>query len=674
MWLKYSFLVVALNERTIQVLNDKGVSQENIDFIDTIDKHLQWKLVSFLVSNPNATMDQLIFYANSLANSSITNYISSSTLEPTFANWLQYVSTNLVKRNPELQATELPQQWKTVFNGINDWVHSKVTRDPSFALDKGQSFEDIKHLSDEWHSQFKTDAVTVLQKIPETTIYSPEHWNGWYIEYLVGQLAHDVESDAMNNCTSQYGKKSERDELYIFSLRDAEGKSHATIEYFANGNLKDESGIGNGPIEPEAESKIKEWKNKFRLNDNWQCEECLQRLSLFKRKTIFNAVSNGITENNIKYIPYLPFKNKMEIGKNNPILLKLLIKNKIISINEAIEGWDHEAVELLIANGAQPNKRTFDEVIKNKGRWIIEKMIEIGPELYKDMFNEACKTPKTAYEHAVNIEKPLEKLSDEIRNTVCKDPYYACEYAINVELPLGQLSAKIRNAVCKDIGSACNYARGVELPLGQLSDEIRNVVCKDPEYAYWYAKDVELPLKKLSDEVRNAVCQTVVTAYGYAKDVELPLKKLSDEVRNAICKNLYSISYGYLYARDVEKPLGQLSDEIRNVVCKNSDYAYKYAKDVELPLKKLSDEVRKAVCKYPYSAYKYAVDIELPLGQFSDEIRNAVCQDPEYAYEYAVDIELPLGKLSAEIRNAVRQDPGYAYKLLEILNSTGLKV
>jgi hypothetical protein len=393
MWLKYSFLVMALNERTIQVLNDKGVSQENIDFIETIDEHLQGKLVGFLISNPNATMDQLISFANSFSKQktfstlSITNYISSSTLEPTFVNWLQAISESLAKRNPELQATELPQQWKTVFNGINDWVHSKVARDPSFTLSKDHSFEDIKQLSDEWHSQFKTDDVTVLQRIPETTVYSPKHWNGWYIEYLVGQLAHDAESDAMNNCTRQYGREAARDELYIFSLRDAEGKSHATIGYFANGDLKDEDGIGNNPIEPEAEVKIKEWKNKFGLNDESECEEYLESLSSVKR-AIVNAVSNGITGDNIKYIPYLPFKNKMEICKNNPILLKLLTKNKLVSINEAIETMDHEFIELLVINGAQPNNieghnSTLNRAIQTKDKWIIERMIEIGAKFDK---------------------------------------------------------------------------------------------------------------------------------------------------------------------------------------------------------------------------------------------------------------------------------------------------
>jgi hypothetical protein len=401
MWLKYSFLVMALNERTIQVLNDKGVSQENIDFIETIDEHLQGKLVGFLISNPNATMDQLISFANSFSKqkeintSSITNYISSSTLEPTFANWLQAISESLAKRNPELQATELPQQWKTVFNGINDWVHSKVSRDPSFVLSKDHSFEDIKRLSDEWHSQFKTDDATVLQRIPETTVYSPKRWNGWYIEYLVGQLAHDAESDAMNNCTRQYGKESAKDELYIFSLRDADGKSHATIGYFADGDLKEKSGIGNAQIEPEAAAKIKEWRKEFGLKDSSKCEVYLKMLSSVKI-AIANAVSNGITGDNIKYVPYLSFEYKIEICKNNPILLKLFIKNKMLSINEAIDERDNEAIELLIANGAQPNNseknnNTLESAIGTEDRWIIERMLDIGAKPNKYTYNNAIK-------------------------------------------------------------------------------------------------------------------------------------------------------------------------------------------------------------------------------------------------------------------------------------------
>jgi hypothetical protein len=428
MWLKYSFLVVALNEKIIQTLNDKGVSQENINFIDTIDEQLQGKLVGFIVSNPNATMDQLISFANSLSKqktfstSSITNYISSSTLEPTFANWLQAISESLVKRNPELQAIELPQQWKTVFNGINDWVHSKVARYPSFTLSKDHSFEAVKHLSDEWHSQFKTDDVTVLQRIPETTVYSPKHWNGWYMEYLVGQLAHDAESDAMNNCTRQYGKEAARNELYIFSLRDAEGKSHATIGYWAYGYLKEKSGIGNKPIEPEAKIKIKEWEDKFGLNDYYRCEEYLENLSSVKR-AIVDAVFNGITGDNIKYVPYLPFKNKMKICKNNPILLKLFIKNKMVSISEAIEGGDTGSIELLIVNGAQPNNsdgnnNTLNLAIQTKDRWIIERMIELDAKPNKNTLYYAIQTKDKEI-----IEKMIELEAKPNENTL----YYAIE-------------------------------------------------------------------------------------------------------------------------------------------------------------------------------------------------------------------------------------------------------
>jgi hypothetical protein len=235
-----------------------------------------------------------------------------------------------------------------------------------------------------------------LQRIPETTVYSPKHWNGWYIEYLVGQLAHDAESDAMNNCTRQYGTAAAIDELYIFSLRDVDGKSHATIGYFENGVLKEEGGIGNKPIEPEEEIKIKEWKDEFGLKDSSKCEVYLKGLSSVKR-SIVNAVSNKITGDNIKYVPYLPFKNKMGICKNNLILLKLFIKNKLVSINEAIDEMDHEAIELLIANGAQPNNgeknnNTLELAIGTEDHWIIEKMLNIGAKPNEFTLNDAIQT------------------------------------------------------------------------------------------------------------------------------------------------------------------------------------------------------------------------------------------------------------------------------------------
>jgi hypothetical protein len=158
---------------------------------------------------------------------------------------------------------------------------------------------------------------------------------------------------------------------------------------------------------------------------------------------------------------------------------------------------------------------------------------EVDEELYNETISNqrtiACKSPKTAYEYAREVDKGP---TDETRTAACKESYYAYWYALFID-------------------------KGP-------TDETRTAACNSPEYVYWYALDVD---KGPTDETRTAACKHPEFAFLYARDAD---KGPTDETRTAACKDSL---YAYCYARDIDKCQ---TDETKIAVSKVEYYAKLY--------------------------------------------------------------------------------------------------
>ena len=143
--------------------------------------------------------------------------------------------TKYLRNNPEDQ---------TEIEHVLDYLKNKKDKSKIYKM----CYEDAKIVTEKWNKTLQKRGSKISETESDTEV-EIDFGDGMKLVKLTGKAAYDREGHLMRHCVSSYYNK---DQCYIYSLRDKNNNPHATIELQKNGDYINQiKGKGNGSIHPK---------------------------------------------------------------------------------------------------------------------------------------------------------------------------------------------------------------------------------------------------------------------------------------------------------------------------------------------------------------------------------------------------------------------------------------
>lgn len=456
------------NSGIVQFLSKLNVSPQVIDFVTKQDPNKQQLLTNILAKNPNTTIEQLQtskkFNKNYIQNTQQEEHLASTFEDPVYRNWVlnQYSRFRITDNKYRLPGGAIVTMWNfnEALRNINDWRVDQKIKIESF------TFAAAKTESDLWHAAIAAQGKGLFydQVNPQNIVYGPTwqkpQFEGWTIQRITSKNDLLVEGNRMDHCVNNSNVlcQVEKEDLFVYSLRDPKNNPHVTIGSYAQIGTPDvviREIQGKGNTEPLRQYKemIKEWfkslANKpdmtdinqdfsdddlikdIKYTENRKIESLLDRYTMteneyglpidvsnFDIKTIFETTLNELENNNydMSFRPYMNGiaqsiaqlahkKDQQWLSKHDMNLAKKNINEitkSLESYSGIIELWEisdkiHEDYPDFESGEPFPDEDDFETIEE------YSKAIEEHERIEQEFMNEYMTTQLPyAFIHAIN--------------------------------------------------------------------------------------------------------------------------------------------------------------------------------------------------------------------------------------------------------------------------------
>ena len=120
----------------------------------------------------------------------------------------------------------------------------------------GMSWDDAQKAQRAWHRKQEKLASDRAALAGETVFRWPD---GWTVQHLTTAAQLKSEGDIMGHCVGSYSDRVADDETHIFSIRDARGRPHVTVEVQADGGVEQIKAKKNRPASPALLERVADW-------------------------------------------------------------------------------------------------------------------------------------------------------------------------------------------------------------------------------------------------------------------------------------------------------------------------------------------------------------------------------------------------------------------------------
>jgi hypothetical protein len=274
MW--YSRTILAAIEDAINNLKTKGVSDQVIQFIQSLPNDKKGKAIGALNQNPLMMIDELkkLFESRYKPNHVELSYVDD--YDPRFQSWALY-QYKLLRSKPVYTVEDNLWEYEQPITGyagikhdldqIHDFFRAFILDNITYNLGS-KSFQEAYDDSNEWHRAmtqrgagkfylpFKRDKSG--QIVDEKIVHRFE--DGSMIVRVEDPNDLDVEGAKMHHCIAGYAHSVASGDCTIYSLRNKYNNPGATIEIDNSGSVKQIKGHFNSLIyDDDKVEKIKEF-------------------------------------------------------------------------------------------------------------------------------------------------------------------------------------------------------------------------------------------------------------------------------------------------------------------------------------------------------------------------------------------------------------------------------
>jgi hypothetical protein len=235
-WYKFAKIIVANKEET---LRKRGVSNEVIKFILSLDKDMQKRISGIAFLNPSISLDEI---KKTVEEKTVKGYeqqkaalLLGRNYSPEFKKWLRIRTRFLFSSGKDIDI----QTFRNNISDIYDWYLAKKEENPKFQM-MSLSFKEAQEKSNIWHEAFSVDDGSIYQtEHPCPILYRFEKddcpgidCQGWTVRLLEKENDFSCEGNKMGNCVGKgaYFSKYENGKIMILSLRDPNNEPHVTVE------------------------------------------------------------------------------------------------------------------------------------------------------------------------------------------------------------------------------------------------------------------------------------------------------------------------------------------------------------------------------------------------------------------------------------------------------------
>ena len=276
MWYKVSKIILADIQGAITKLQESGISQGVIDFINSFpDDQTKGRLIGALNRNPSLTIDDLRTQILEKRQYQPTDFekIAVSNFETEdFKRWMLFVFKNKRTTSDDNGRSfrydiQNMEEFISDSEHIEDFYIAYKRDNPSYQLGN-LSWEEAKIASDDWHeASFKKGTgkfYEPYERDEEGNLIDRRivkiYPDGWKMVKVISENDLEVEHQLMHHCVNTYDYKVRNGISKIYSLRDQNNKPHVTIEVSSDGTVKQIKGYNNAKVEDEElVKKIKEF-------------------------------------------------------------------------------------------------------------------------------------------------------------------------------------------------------------------------------------------------------------------------------------------------------------------------------------------------------------------------------------------------------------------------------
>lgn len=178
----------------------------------------------------------------------LNKYVAQTEGNPEITHWINTTLKKYLTKNPEDQSE---------IEHILDFMKSdrapKRLQKMSYAQAKTSAEKWVKSLVKKGNHLDDTNEIEVVKSFKD----------GFKLVKLVGKIAFEREGHLMSHCVASYHGK---DDVEIYSLRDAKNQPHCTIEVVKGEEINQIKGKGNGSIHPDYITTVLDILKHFKMD------------------------------------------------------------------------------------------------------------------------------------------------------------------------------------------------------------------------------------------------------------------------------------------------------------------------------------------------------------------------------------------------------------------------